>query len=101
MTMQAYLEMFQNIVDVIEHSGGSIGNHPGIVAAIIKKHGLTVATITSDEMAALDLEGQQEYLAVSFLLNVDQARYASYIQGVKNFKGKTSTQKLSKKHTMC
>jgi hypothetical protein len=84
MTMQAYLEMFQNTVDVIEHSGGSIGNHPGIVAAIIKKQGLTVATITSDKMAALDLEGQQEYLAVAFLLNADRTRYVSYLQGVEN-----------------
>ena len=50
--------------------------------AIIKKHGLTVSTITSDQMAALDLEGQQEYLAVAFLFNAEQARYAGYLQGV-------------------
>jgi hypothetical protein len=35
-------------------------------------------------MAALDLEGQQEYLAVAFLLNADRTRYASYLQGVEN-----------------
>jgi hypothetical protein len=30
-TVTAYLEQFQNMVDVIEHSGGDIGNDQGII----------------------------------------------------------------------
>jgi hypothetical protein len=64
MTMQAYLEMFQNTVDVIIHSGGAIGNHPGIENAIIKRDGLTNITNKARRIA-LEEEAQKEYLAVN------------------------------------
>ena len=46
MTTQAYLELFQNTVDIIEHSGGAIGNHLGM-RALIKKRGLMASNIPS------------------------------------------------------
>jgi hypothetical protein len=82
MTTQAYLEMFQNTVDVIEHSGGMIGNHPGIVKMIMKKKGLT--TMTEDERDDIEVEAQEMYLAAALLMNADRTRYASFIQDLEN-----------------
>jgi hypothetical protein len=37
MTTEVFLKLFQNTVDVIQHSGGAIGNHPGIVDMIMSR----------------------------------------------------------------
>ncbi len=80
MTTQAYLELFQNTVDVIQHSGGAIGNHPGIVNTIMTRRGLTAALTSDAEKAKVAKEAQDEYLAVAFLLYADRARYSSMLQ---------------------
>jgi hypothetical protein len=82
MTTQAYLEVFQNTVDVIEHSGGSIGNHPGIEEAIMQKK--DIADPTAEQVAIIKKEAQEEYPAAAFLLNSDRPRYASLLQDLEN-----------------
>jgi hypothetical protein len=84
MTTQAYLELFQNTVDVIQHSGGAIGNHPGIVDMIMSCRGLTAALTSDAERAEVAKEAQDEYLAVAFLLHADRTRYSSMLQDYKN-----------------
>ncbi len=84
MTTQAHLELFQNTVDVIQHSGGTIGNHPGIVDMIMSRRGL-IAALTSDaEKAEVAKEAQDEYLAIAFLLHADRTRYSSMLQDYEN-----------------
>jgi len=34
------MENFQNIIDVIEHSGGVIGYHPGIISFLADEQGI-------------------------------------------------------------
>jgi ribulose 1,5-bisphosphate carboxylase large subunit-like protein len=42
---QAYLEQFQNVIDVVVHSGGEIAGHPaGIRTGIITERGMVKAT---------------------------------------------------------
>jgi hypothetical protein len=82
MTTQAYLEVFQNTVDVIEHSGGSIGNHPGIKGAIAEKKDINEPN--AEQAEEIKKEAQEEYLAAAFLLNSDRARYASLLQNLEN-----------------
>jgi hypothetical protein len=84
MTTQAYLELFQNTVDVIQLSGGAIGNHPGIVDMIISRQGLTAALTSDAERAEIAKEAQDEYLAVAFLLHADRTRYSSMLQDYEN-----------------
>jgi hypothetical protein len=84
MTTQAYLKMFQNTVDVIQHSGGVIGDHPGLKSIIMTKKGLTPALLTDDKRAEVKKAAQEEYLAVAFVLNADRARYSSMIQDLGN-----------------
>jgi hypothetical protein len=84
MTTQAYLELFQNTVDVIQHSGGAIGNHPGIVDMIMSRRGLTAALTSDAEKAEVANEAQDEYLAVAILLHADRTRYSSMLQDYEN-----------------
>jgi hypothetical protein len=83
MLTQAYLEVFQNTIDVMEHSGGAIGNHPGIENVLIKNQKLTLP-LQNDERAAVKRDAQAEYLAVAFLLNADRTRYASMLHDLEN-----------------
>jgi hypothetical protein len=47
-TCQAYLERFQNCVDVIEHCGGSIGQEPGLMRKVLGDKGLIAEAATQD-----------------------------------------------------
>jgi hypothetical protein len=75
MTASMYLEQFQNIVDVIEHSGGSIRNDPGVLQALAEAKNENVSQLTTDEIIELKRQAQEQYLAVTFLLSADRGRY--------------------------
>lgn len=79
-TTQAYLEQFQNIVDVIEHSGGGIGSEPGIDSIIAKEKGKQVNELTPADKS----EAQDRYLAVAFILGSDRLRYGKLIENLEN-----------------
>jgi hypothetical protein len=83
MTTQAYLELFQNTVDVIEHSGGSIGVHPCVETPIVATLAYT-HPLSNAKKATVKKTAQGEYLAIAFILNADRARYASMLQDLKN-----------------
>jgi hypothetical protein len=83
-TASTYLEQYQNIDDVIEHSGGSIGNDPGILEALAKKKGADTAVIAATDLALLQKEDQEQYLTAAFLLGADRARYGRLIEGLEN-----------------
>eukprot|EP00978_Attheya_sp_CCMP212_P037163 scaffold173586_cov64-Attheya_sp.AAC.1 len=78
------MENFQNIIDVIEHSGGVIGYHPGIIQALADEQGADMATATVAQKAVLGKEGQGMYLAVALLLNSDKNRYGKLIEDLEN-----------------
>eukprot|EP00978_Attheya_sp_CCMP212_P004566 scaffold9975_cov51-Attheya_sp.AAC.2 len=50
MTTQEYMEMFQNVVDVIEHSGGSIGYAPAGDTFIAKEKNINITTATPEQL---------------------------------------------------
>jgi hypothetical protein len=79
-TTQAYLEQFQNIVDVIEHSGGGIGSEPGIDLLIAEEKGKEVNQLTAADKS----EAQDRYLAVAFILGSDRTRYGKLIENLEN-----------------
>jgi hypothetical protein len=84
MTASMYLEQFQNIVDVIEHSGGSIGNDPGVLQALAEAKNEDVSQLTTDEIIDLKKQAQEQYLAVAFLLSADRGRYGRLIEDLEN-----------------
>jgi hypothetical protein len=63
MMTQDYLKHFQeNIVDVINHTGGVIGKLPGLEGKLLLLKGKTLAQMTIEERAALPLESQDRRL---------------------------------------
>lgn len=80
MTTTAYLELFQNIVDVIEQSGGTIGTDSGLILAFAEARGLDIAT----DLPELERISQQKYLAVAFLLGSDRTRFGRLIEKLEN-----------------
>lgn len=69
-TTQAYMEHFQNVMDVVTHSGGSIGNHTGIEDAIMKERGLSRETITAETLVEVVSEGLARGTAIALLHDV-------------------------------
>ena len=84
LTTQAYLEYFQNMVDVIEHSGGSIGHKPGIERAIAAETGAVIDSMTVEQRDNLKKEAQDRYLAVAFMLGSDRSRFGRLIENLEN-----------------
>jgi hypothetical protein len=70
-TTPTYLEQFQNTVDVIEHSGGTIGRDPGIMNALAAIKRVNIGNMEPDAKDNLAKEAQEQYLAVAFLLSAD------------------------------
>eukprot|EP00978_Attheya_sp_CCMP212_P025730 scaffold83313_cov41-Attheya_sp.AAC.1 len=84
MTTQEYMEMFQNVVDVIEHSGGSIGYVPAGEAFIAKEKNIIVAAATPEQLLLMAEESKQWYLATAFLKGADKIRYGKLIEDTRN-----------------
>ena len=87
MTTQAYLEQFQNVINVIEHSGGTIGHEPGIKKMIAHASGVDVGDIddmSTDERDDLHKNTHSRYLAVAFKLVSDRSRFGRLIEKIKN-----------------
>eukprot|EP00978_Attheya_sp_CCMP212_P000824 scaffold1720_cov37-Attheya_sp.AAC.1 len=84
MMTQVYMENFQNIIDVIEHSGGVIDYEPGVIQALADEQGIDMNAVTIAEKAGFGKEAQGMYLAVAFLLNSDRNRYGRLIEDLEN-----------------
>ena len=71
-TTQAYLEQFQNVVDVIEHCGGSLGFEPGLHEEILSKKGIPRQVVTTKQKDQIAKEAHERYLGTAFLCGSDQ-----------------------------
>jgi hypothetical protein len=85
-TTSTYLEQFQNTVDDIEHSGGTIGKDPGIMNSLAAKKGVDIGNMEPDALNDLAEEAQEQYLAVAFLLSADNGRYGRLIESCKTIR---------------
>jgi hypothetical protein len=59
------MEKFQNIVDVIKHSGGSIVNHPGVLSQLAKTKRVDIDLLSDENLRKLKKEAQEQNLAVA------------------------------------
>ena len=81
MTLTMYLDTFQNLVDVIEHTGGIIGLEPGIMKAFNLKYGRDAnKLLTAAEKAVT----KDNYLAIAFILGADRNRYGKLVEDLEN-----------------
>lgn len=83
-TTAIYLEQFQNMIDVIQQSGGGIGDDQGIIDSLIAERNFDVTTCTAAELEALEKDAQQQYLSVAFILGSDRSRYGRLIENLEN-----------------
>ena len=84
MTNQAYLEQFQNMIDVIVHTGGMVGHQPGIIRAIMRERGIDPTNATTMQQMEIEKEAQNRYLAVAFMLGSDKARFGRLLENLEN-----------------
>jgi hypothetical protein len=77
---QLYLGQFQNIADVIEHSGGGIGVEPVIESIVAEERNITLDAMTTVNKK----DAKQHYLAVAFLLGSNRKRHGKFIESLEN-----------------
>lgn len=84
MTVATYLEQFQNLVDVIQHTGGTIGFHNGIIAEVAKAENVEFENATEAQVTSFQVTGRERYLATAFFLNSDRSRFGRLIEDTEN-----------------
>ena len=85
MTTQAYLEQFQNMIDVIGHTGGMVGHQPGIERDIMRRErSIDPTNATTMQQMEIEKEAQKGYLAVAFMLGSDKARFGRLLENLEN-----------------
>jgi hypothetical protein len=86
MTCQAYLEKFQNSVEVIEHCGGDFGIDTGLIDATFAttNPAVTRDTTTPPMVKAAEKNAREQYLACTFLLGSDRKQYGKLLENLEN-----------------
>ena len=81
-TLKEHLTIFNNLVDVLEHTGGNIDDDIGVERYVL--NGRDKATMTPAELIALKVEVRDRTLGVAFMLTCDRGRFGKYIEGINN-----------------
>lgn len=88
MTCTKYYEIFMNLWEIIEHYGGSVGIHPIIYQSEVEK--LAGGTVFDKPFIAnaikekAERNAQEIFMAVVFLLGIDQNRYGDMVDDIRN-----------------
>jgi hypothetical protein len=79
---QAYMDCFNNVVAVVEQTGGELGRNPGIKRFLAEERGFIYDagpgepnTMNADEAEAVRDDAEKLYLATIFLMNADRCCY--------------------------
>jgi hypothetical protein len=75
---------FQNVVDVVIHTGGEVAGHPGVKASIMAERGLVEIALNEVQKAEITSEVTSRSTAMGFLLGSDRARYGKLIKDLEN-----------------
>ena len=81
-TTQAYLEQSQNMIDVIQHSGGIIGEDSGVEKMILGKK--SKDNLSEAELIDLQEEIKDRSMAVAFRLGADRLQYGKLVKNMEN-----------------
>ena len=84
MTTQVYLEHFQNMLDVINHSGGTIAGDSGIETTILNGKTINKANMNDQQLTELKSEVLEQFTAVAFLVGADRVRYSHLVENMEN-----------------
>eukprot|EP00978_Attheya_sp_CCMP212_P014516 scaffold37028_cov57-Attheya_sp.AAC.7 len=86
MTTQAYMEMFQNVIDVVDHTSGSFGvTTSGNKYAVLLIHGTELEFVMDkDDLANVKKVAREMNLATAFFLGADKFRFGRLIEDTEN-----------------
>ena len=79
-----YYEQFNNIIDILEHCGASLGENEGIITKVLEHHDIDVTTATATQRENARIEAQQWYYGLVFLMGADCARFGPYLEDLEN-----------------
>jgi hypothetical protein len=77
-------QRFKNHVEVVEHCGGSLGNHQGLIDKKLEERGLSIVTCSVNEHREATTDSREEHLACAFLLGSDRKRHGKLIEDLEN-----------------
>ena len=83
-SVAGYYEQFNNIIDMLEHCGASLGEDEGIIKKILEHHDIDVRTATPTQKENAQIEAQEWYYGLAFLMGADRVRFGRYLEDLEN-----------------
>jgi hypothetical protein len=83
-TVTTYLELFQSIVDVIDHVEGDIGTDRGLINRMATSEQVDLDLDADHVVTALKSRVKDKYLATAFILGADRVRFGKLIEDMQN-----------------
>ena len=85
MTTDAYLEVFNNTVAIVEYCGGTIGTSIELERAMGRERGINdILTLDDDERRELQADAQERFLAVAFIMGADKQQFGTLMLDIEN-----------------
>jgi hypothetical protein len=77
-------QRFKNHIEVVEHCGGSLGKHQGLIDKKLEERGLSIVTCSIDDHREAITDSREEHLACAFLLGSDRKWCGKLIEDLEN-----------------
>jgi len=81
---QAYMDRYENGVQVIKHIGGKLPVYDSLVDADLKTRGLERDSATAAEVEKSEETARERQLAMGYILGCDRVRYGKLIEDLEN-----------------
>ena len=79
-----YYEQFNNIIDMLDHCGASLGEDEGIINKVLESSSMTVSTATAILSENAHIEAQEWYYGLAFLMGADHIHFGCYLEDLEN-----------------
>jgi hypothetical protein len=79
-----YYQRFKNQINVVEHCGARMGEHPEGIKEMLSEMGLTTSVATPEQLAVSKEVSREGYLACAFILGADRKRYGKLVEDTEN-----------------
>ena len=79
-----YYEQFNNTIDMLEHCDASLREDDGIIAKVLEHHEIEPSTATATQKEDAQMEAQEWYYGLAFLMGADQVRFGCYLEDLEN-----------------
>ena len=83
-SVATYYEQFNNIIDMLEHCGASLGEDDGIITKVLEHHDIDPAEATATQKENARIEAQEWYYGLAFLMGADRVRFGRYLEDLEN-----------------